>query len=300
MRSFTATYTDCQSISQDSSASSLALFKTYINACVHKVLSLSDWNFNKSYKDYTTTASQGTFEKPYNAAKINRVRVYSGGIYYTPYEIRDDKLWQRMNYTITYSDVPSYWHYDDETGEVGLYPYHSTASDTVRIYFTKRVRDLSVADYTTGTVTTVANDRTITGAGVTWINKMEGRYIKITDASNVIGDIWFEITSVVPASSTLEIRENMPVASATASYTIAEMIPFMDGFEDIALWFSLDKYYQMREKPVLAREYERFWKEALYEMEARDLKSVDKILVKEPPVGVIDPNTDPWGIEIIP
>lgn len=299
MKSFTATYTDCQSITKDSSTDTLALFKTWINACCHKILSLSDWNFNKSYKDYTTTASQQAFEKPYNAAKIDSVRVYTGGVYYMPKEVKDDTLWEKINYVSVTADVPQFWHSDDETGEIEIYPIHSSASDTVRIYFTKRIRDLSVADYTTGTVTTVANDQTITGAGgATWVLKMEGRYIKITDTSNVIGDMWFEIESVVPATPTLEIKENMPVASAGASYTIAEMIPFMEGFEDIALWFAIDKFYQMREMPVMAREYERMWRDSLTDMFNRDTKSFSTVLEKETPVGILDPNTNPWAIEI--
>jgi hypothetical protein len=301
MKSFYQTYTDCQNITKDSSTGTLALFKTWINACVHKVLSMSDWNFNKSYKDYTTVANQQDFEKPYNAAKIDMVRVYTGGVYYTPPEIKDDALWERINYVAVYANVPSFWHYDDETGNIEIYPAHSSASDTVRIYFTKRVRDLSVADYTTGTVTTVANDQTITGAGgATWVLKMEGRYIKITDTSNVIGDIWFEIESVVPATPTLEIKENMPIASAGASYTIAEMIPFMEGFEDIALWYALDKFYQMREMPAMAREYERAWRDSLTDMQNRDCKSTSNILVQETPVEILDPNENPWCLTIIP
>ena len=301
MKSFTTAYTELQNTTTDSSTATLALFKGWINDCIHKVLSLSDWNFNKSYKDYTTSASQQAFEKPYNAAKIDGVRVYTGGVYYTPKEIKSDSLWRKINYVVTYSDVPSFWFVNNETGKIEIYPTHSSASDTVRIYFTKRTRDLSVTDYTTGTVTTVVNDQTITGAGgATWVNKMAGRYIKITDTSNVIGDMWFEIDSVVPATPTLEIKENMPVASAGASYVIAEMIPFMDGFEDIALWFALDNFYQMREKPVLAREHERKWKEAIQEMMMRDQRSTEGVLVQEEPVGTINPNTNPWGIEIIP
>jgi hypothetical protein len=262
-------------------------------------MSLSDWNFNKSYKDYTTSASQQSFEKPYNAAKIDSVRVYTGGVYYMPKEIKDDKLWEQINYVATYSDVPSYWFFDNETQEIELYPIHSSASDTVRIFYTKRLRDMSIADYTTGTLTTVLNDQTITGAATVWIKRMEGRWLKITDASNVIGDMWFEIESVTDGTH-LEIKENMPVASAGASYTIAEMIPFMDGFEDIALWYGMDRYLQMREKPTQAREYERMWKEALGDMEHRDLKTADGILEQEDTEGMINPNTNPWGIEIIP
>lgn len=298
MKSFTQTYTDFQTITSDSSTTALSLAKTYINDSVHKILSLADWNFNKSYKDYTTTASQSEFEKPYNAAKVSEVFVYTGGIWYVPKEVKSDSLWRKITYVDVEADVPSFWHISDETGNIEIYPTHSSASDTVRINFTKRVRDMSVADYTTGTVTTVADDQTITGAGTTWVDKMEGRWIKVTSTTSVIGDIWFEIESVTDTTH-LEIKENMPEAAAGASYTIAEMIPFMEGFEDIALWYALDKYYQMREKVTLAREYERMWKEALDELFKRDLKSAsDSVLVKEIDLETMNPNTDPWAIDI--
>ena len=298
MKSFTQTYTDFQSITNDASTSSLALAKTYINNCVHKILSLSDWNFNKSYKDYTTAASQKEFEKPYNAAKVSDVYVYTGGVWYVPKEIKTDALWKKINYVAITSDVPSYWFVNNETGNIELYPTHNTAGDTVRVKFTKRIRDMSVADYITGTLTTVVNDQTILGAGTTWVDKMEGSWLKITSTVEPIGDMWFEIESITDTTH-LEIKENMPVAVAGASYVIAEMIPFMDGFEDIALWYSLDKYYQMREKPTLAREYERMWKEALEELFARDQKSADGVLEKEIPLDIKDPNKDPWAIEIV-
>ena len=278
----------------------MALAKTWINNCVHHILSLSDWNFNKSSKDYTTAASQFEFEKPYNAAKITNVYVYTGGVWYVPKEIKSDALWRQINYVSVTADVPSFWFVNNETGNVEIYPKHSSASDTVRIYFTKRVRDMSVADYTTGTLTTVVNDQTITGAATVWVARMEGRGLKITSTTTVLGDMWFEIESVNTVAQTLEIKENMPVVVAGASYTIAEMIPFMDGFEDIALWYAVDKYFQMRQSPVQAREYERMWKEAQADMERRDLRSVDAILEKQTPVSMIDPNTNPWGITLIP
>jgi len=300
MKSFTQTYTDCQNITKDSSTDTLALFKTWINDSIHKVLSLSDWNFNKDAKTYTSVAQQQDYDTPYNAAKIDYVRIYMGGVYYTPKEIKSGTLWQQINYVPVYSDVPQLYHISNRTRKICIYPIPSSTDQTIKIGYTKRVRDLSVADYTTGTITTVANDNTITGAGVTWVNKMAGRYINITNTSEVIGGMWLEIVSLVPASSTLEVRENMPVAVVGASYTIAEMIPFMDGFEDIAYWYALDKFYQMKEMPTMAREYERMWKESLDEMLARDLRSCEDVLEKETPVEILDPNTDSWAIQIIP
>jgi hypothetical protein len=111
--------------------------------------------------------------------------------------------------------------------------------------------------------------------------------------------MWLEINGYT-SGTVITVRESVPVAVAGASFTIAELIPFPDGFEDIPLWFALDKYYQMREKPALGREYERMWKEALDELERRDIRSATGILEKQTPITPVDVNSDPWAIDINP
>ena len=300
MKSFTEVYTNFQNTTKDSSSDTLTLCKMWINDCVHKVLSLSDWNFNKDSKTYTSVASQQTYDTPYNAAKIDYVRITSGGVVYTPNEIKSGTLWQNINYVPVYSDVPQLWNVSNRSRKIGIYPIPSSTAETIKIGYTKKVRDLSVADYTTGTVTCVADDNTITGTLTVWNNRMVGRYIKITSATEVVGDMWLEIVSVAADGLHLEVRENVPSSVAGAAYVIAEIIPFMEGFEDISLWYALDKFYQMKEMPVQAREYERFYKDSLDDMLHRDNRSCDDILTKETPVQIIDPNANPWGIQIIP
>jgi hypothetical protein len=264
---------------------------------IHRVLGRGDWNFNKDRKDYTTVAQSQYFDPPYNADKIEYANVYSNLIWYVPKELRSGSYWRVLNRTEVYSDIPQYWNISTRTRKIGLYPIPATAGNTVRIGFTKKIRDLSVADYTTGTVTTTANSTTITGAGTTFTPRMVGEWIKITSTTTVLGDMWLEINGYTSAT-VITVRESVPVAVAGASFTIAELIPFPDGFEDIPLWFALDKYYQMREKPTLGREYERMWKEALDELERRDIRSATGILEKQTPIKPIDPNTDPWAIDI--
>jgi hypothetical protein len=298
MKSFNQTITDIQGITKDNSADTLTLLKMWVNECVHHDLSLSDWNFNKDSKQYTSVAQQQDYDTPYNAAKISYVRIYVGGIWYTPKEVKSGTLWSQLNYVNVYSDIPIYWHVHNRTRKVSIYPIPSSTSQTIKVGFTKKVRDLSVADYTTGTISTTANSLTIVGAGGATFNpKMVGRWIKITSTDTVLGDMWFEISDYTNATTIL-VRESIPVAVTGASYTIAEMIPFMEGFEDIALRYALDKYYQFREKPTLAREYERMWTESLTEMMSRDQRSADGVLEKETPLQVIDPNRNPWAIEI--
>ena len=127
---------------------------------------------------------------------------------------------------------------------------------------------------------------------------MAGRYIKLANTNTEIDGFWFEILSV-GSTGALYVREPSPnLTSGTShTYVISELIPIPDGFEDLPLWYALDRYYQMKEKPNLAKEYERFWRDGLGDLTGRDSRSVTGIVEKEvlgdtniPP----DINSNPW------
>jgi len=297
MKSFTQSGTDFTTISRDASANNLALGKSLINTCIKKIISISDWTFIRDSKDYTSVAAQSEYDPPYNAARIASVQVYTGGMWYVPKEIRDDEQWRVITSTTASSDIPQFWFISTSTKKICLYPTPVLATNTIRVYFTKKIRDLSVADYTTGTITTTLGSTAITGALTVWTKRMIGEYIKITSADTIVGDYWFEITEVTDATH-LTVREVVPVAVAGANYTIAEVIPFPDGYEDIPLWYALSMYHLMREQPTLSREFERMWKEGLDELKLRDARSVRDILEQQDFSGVVDPNYNPWTITL--
>jgi hypothetical protein len=299
MKSFAQTNTDFTTLSHDASTANVALGKSLINTCIKKVLSLSNWTFNKDSKTYASVALQQEYDPPYNAAKLEYVNVYYGGVWYAPIEVRNGTQWRLLNNVTVYSDIPNYWYVSNRTKKWSLSPIPSSTGTVIKVGFTKKIRDLSVADYTTGTITTTANSTAIVGVLTVWTKRMIGEYIKITSADTIVGDYWFEITGVTDATH-LTVREEVPVAVAGASYTIAEMIPLPDGFEDIPLWYALSIYYQQREQPVLAGNWERMYKEGIAELERRDARSVVGILEQQGEIGGIDPNSNVWGIEIIP
>jgi len=297
MKSFNQTVSDFQTLSGDNSTDTQTLGKSLINTCIKRVLARADWTFNKDSKTYTSVASQQDYDPPYNAARLEGVSVYVGGVWYAPQEVRSGEAWRKLNAVTVTSDIPNYWYVSNRTKKWSLFPIPSSSGNTMVLKFLKKIRDYSAADYTTGTITTTANSTAIVGDTTVWTKRMIGRYIQITSADTIIGDYWFEITDVIDATH-LTVRELVPVAVTGASYTIAEMIPLPDGFEDIPLWYALDLYYQMREAPVLAREYERMWKESLEELEGRDARSSVDILKKQGKLYPTNPNENPWAITI--
>lgn len=318
MKTYDQAVLDFATITNDSSFSP----GVFLNMGLHYIMNLADWDFNKTSFFTYTVASQQAYLLPYNIERINYVNVYANGINYTPTEIKDGKVWQQINYVNTvFSDVPLYWFHGNATDQVQIYPIPSSAGNIITVGYTKKKRNFAdVATYNTGKVSTngtglLAGDIFGAGAdktteinasfgvlvgsnGASWDNTCIGQSIKITSGVCCKG-LFFEIVGVSD-STHLYVKNFLQETITNSAYTINEMIPLLEGFEDLLIWFAVDKYYQMKEMPDIAQQYEKMWRDSLDQMKARDQRSVEGILKKETPVGLTDPNSSPWCITLYP
>ncbi len=298
MKTFLQTSTDYTTISNDDSASNLALGKSLINECIHKVLSSQDWNFNKSVKSLTSVASQQDYSTPVNCLKVDYVKITANNLIYMPKQIRSWESWNTLNHSVVASDIPQYWYYNSITQKVSIFPVPSSTAQTIEIGFTKKIRDLSVANYTIGSVGATADGVVFTGSGTTFTAQMVGRALQTSGTNTETDGLWFDISGFTDTTH-LTVRQSVPATVTTASYIIAEMIPFLDGFEGIPLYYALMHYFQFREgDKQKASVYERLYLSGTEEMKKRDNQTVDGIFFKEKDVMVQDPNRNPWGITI--
>ena len=92
MKSFNQTVSDFRTLSGDNSTDTQTLGKSLINTCIKRVLARADQTFNKDSKTYTSVASQQDYDPPYNAARLEGVSVYVGGVWYVPQEVRSREV----------------------------------------------------------------------------------------------------------------------------------------------------------------------------------------------------------------
>ena len=115
---------------------------------------------------------------------------------------------------------------------------------------------MSVADYTTGTVTSVNGDETIVGSSTLWKAGMADKWLRIThtnDASKGDG-IWYEIDSITDASN-LELRSPYEGVASSGTYTLADM-PFLpEAHHQLILWRPLAQYWALNKRTDLANLY---------------------------------------------
>lgn len=201
-----------------------------------RILAKSDWPFLHRLRTATTEASTTFVPMPFDVDLVESVFVTVSGTRYTPRPAPSREFWDELHYSTYTSDIPEYWF--PYNGEIGLWPQPTSAGNTISINAKIRAIDLSAADYTTGTVTDIANGATtVTGTSTVWTSPMTGRWLRIDyDDTTDSGDgVWYEISSVTN-DTTLELVRNYggtTISGGSQVYTIGQMPLLPEAYHDL-------------------------------------------------------------------
>lgn len=279
----------------------LTLGDTLLNENIRKVLGIISWPFLEYERTYTTVANQQFYDLPGDIDKLIDITITVGTIIYRPIQVVDWDDWRDFNATTGVTgDNPSYFFV--KTGasgpQVGFWPIPATSGNTITLVYQKLYRDLNTADYTTGTITSIANGATtVTGSGTTWDASMAGRYIRITYGGANAGDgIWYEIESVTNAT-TLELSRpylGTSISGGTAAYTIADVMVIPQKFQMMPVYGAAADYWRMEDDGPRA---DRF--QDMYERLAEQMRDDEGKKTTSPVLDVyeddiyINPNLNP-------
>lgn len=262
MLSFTGARAMFGSLTNDSTSANLTLGDTFINDSIRAVLSLRPWAFLEKTETIDTVASQQRYEIP-NSLKDSLTDVYVtiGTNIYAPLPVVSELDWKViLESALGEGDQPVYWY--REGTKVYFAPTPATAGSTITFRGRERARDLSIADYTTGTIVSVANGGVaVVGNGTTWATSMAGRFIRITESDTALkGDgRWYEIASVESAT-TLTLKkpyEGTTIAAGAAAYTIGQMMPIPEEYDIAPVYRAVALYYTKEDVTSIS---DRFWR----------------------------------------
>jgi len=200
--------------------------------------------------DITTVGVQA-YPIPAHVSKIKNNTITVGQLQYTPAPIQSIQEWTMLNALPYTSDIPNYFYIYNN--QVLFWPIPSTSGNVISFNYKGRVPDLSFADYSTGTLSSIAvGDNQISGSSTSW-NTTAGYplntdltffnlFLRITPPS---GDgIWYPIqkftsdTEVILASPI----QNAPSATGS-SYTIGQMPLLQEDFHDMLVYGALKIYF---------------------------------------------------------
>jgi len=251
MKSFTTGRNLAGSLTKNTNSTHLTLMDQIANDDYRALCAMRDWPWIERLRTLSTIASTQAYNLPYDCDQVRGIAVIISSKRYVAKPSPSQSHWDRLNSVSVSSDIPEWFRVFN--GQLQLWPTPVTASNTINVTQKTRVIDLNVADYTTGTITTVATTAgvtTVTGTSVVWSASMVGRWIRITNtdaAPTLVGDgLWYEIASV-PTSTTLTLTRaygGTALAAATAAYTIGQMPLLPEAFHDMPWIWAAGTYWQ--------------------------------------------------------
>lgn len=204
---------------------------------------------------------------PEAAIRIKSLKVLSATgstITYPLEEIADEATWDRINQSSSNtSSVPTHY-FVRGSDEFGIYPEPSASiTSGGTIGYERRMRDMSVADYTTGTIAITVNTAAVTGSGTTFTAQMVDRYLRANDP---VGDgMWYKISAFTSTTAiTLENTVTTAVA-ASSTYTIGEVPDIPEEYHEALVDYACYRFYKMRKDRGAAKDMKAAFDEALTE-----------------------------------
>jgi len=264
----------------------------YLNDGHRNVCSMKDWDWLFERYTIATVANQQAYKYPAYCEKPRSVVVTVSSITHTPIEITSRSDWDFINQTTQTSDTPQFWY--AYNGEINLYPRPASNGNSIIIDSKVKIKDLSIADYTTGSISELANGGTaVTGSGTSWTASMAGRWIRITesDTANKGDGQWYKIASVASTTSLTLLRAygGTTITAGSANYTIGQM-PLLPEFSHLLPAYWAASEYWLHNDATRGEKYLNKYKELLGELvTAESSKTSSPVLFKNRPTR-LNPN----------
>lgn len=271
MKSYSTIRNLAGSLSQNTTSTNLTLLDQLINDA-HRYL-LEKYFFNDASTTITTVASQQFYNLPFDFSKNKTDTITTGQLVWTPTEVLSRQDWDRLNVFPYTANFPS--NYFIWNNQLGFYPIPSTDGNTITYNYKRRPTELTIADYSTGTVSATNGSTTITGSATSFLaNYMPvagsvlplNLWIKITPPS---GDgNWYKISSITSATVLTLVNTYTGGTTTGANYVIGQMPLLLEDFHDLLVYRPLMIYFStIVDNPTKRKEFADLYNEGIARME---------------------------------
>ena len=220
--------------------------------------------FLESTHNMYTVANQETYQIPNKYRKLMDMYIYDGvgsstDTIYAPRMVFDPTMWKRVLQShLGTQQVPYFTYVENRTFKIQ--PIPSTTGNLIVLRGRLNTRDLSIADYTTGNIVSIANDGTaVVGSGTTWTADMVGRYIQITEttAANGGDGFWYEIGGWTDATHITLTKpyEGTSISAGSATYTIGQCAVIPEAYDVAVVYRATALYWQNQNDLVRSKTY---------------------------------------------
>lgn len=247
MLTYTGRRTIFGNLTENNASDNLTFGDTIMNNADRKVLNMANWDFMEGTFTRTTVASQQNYELAQDYKRlVASPYITVSSTRYTMKQAPNRKFWDDLNIVSRTSDIPEWFFIFGR--ELLIYPAPASSSNTITIPYEKRHIDLTIADYTTGTIVSIANAATtLTGSGTTWTAKMAGRYVRIDDSNTAnTGDgQWYKILSRT-SDTVIELDwpyQGTTITGGSGTYNIGQVSQLPEDFQMLPVYKAAQIYW---------------------------------------------------------
>ena len=242
----------------ETSSAQLTIFKRWINDTDKLVSAKAPFLCLETTATKTTVASQEGYQIPNTIQKIRSVKItLAGGTIYRPRPVEDPRYWEYLQ-SLQAGDSDATRLFMKQGNQILLWPEPATTGSTITIRGQRRLRDLSLADYTTGNISAATlTDETITGSSTAWATNAIGNWIRI---DYTYGDFqWYEISSItsITALELVKPYEGVTFTGQAETYKIGEFSYIPGEYHPLLIYRPLAIYYAGLEDTANS---DRYWR----------------------------------------
>jgi hypothetical protein len=174
----------------------------------------------------------------------------------TPLEhIQNEDTWNEFaSYDVTAARPLRYftkYRFGVGGAEIYLDPIPSVVG-TLKVTFEATDKDLSVAKYTTGTVTLTHDSAAVAGTDTVFTAAMVGRYLQPTAAT---GDGSYYRISSYTSATVITLEQKYMGATYSGTYQIAEAFALPEEMQILPIYYFLQHYYSRMQNADKVAEY---------------------------------------------
>lgn len=268
---------------------------TMINEGIRIMLGDLPWPFLETTTTALTVAGTQTYTLPANLSRLVNVYIQVGTYKYQPTNVTNFDDWNSLNNPSgVQSDNVSFFFVLGNT--IQFWPTPSSSGSTITYEYLQSTKDISVADYTAGTILTATNgSASITGFGTSWNAGMVGKWLRITSDSvaNKGDGFWYQI-SAVGSTTTLTLAAvyaGVSIVAGAAAYTIGDCSLIPEKYQTGPVFFATSEYYRKQDDQPRADRYLQKFEDSMLRMKNEyGTKTTQVVIDDNSDYQVINPN----------
>lgn len=207
----------------------------------------------------STVVNQQFYSYPVGYVNFEACYITVGSVRYPLQIIASQYNWDVINaIQIQASAVPQFIFLRRD--DFGVWPIPQDIYG-ITLDYHLRDRDLSVDDYSQGTVSLTLGSATVTGVGTTFTPAMINRWFQVTDLTARDQGYWYRVSGYTNATTITLDRTYQGVSLAGVTYRIGQVPELPDEGHTILLDGTLADFYAgLRNDNTSAQQYEnKFW-----------------------------------------